>query len=190
MTGAAQADGLLDITRRLEAARVPYMVTGSVAGYFHGLNRSTADIDIVIDLDDRDAAGRLLAALADAYFVDPGMLADSVKSGLMFNVMPTTGGGKVDLIPLRRTEYERVKFARRQREQWHGESVWVISAADLVLSKLQWARESRSERQCADIRVIMAARSVDESDQYFWEWVGRLDVAATLDLCRETRYDA
>jgi hypothetical protein len=36
------------ILRALEAAGIPYMVTGSLASSFHGVPRGTQDIDIVI----------------------------------------------------------------------------------------------------------------------------------------------
>jgi hypothetical protein len=34
----------------LEAAEVPYMVVGSVASAFHGMARSTQDLDLVVEL--------------------------------------------------------------------------------------------------------------------------------------------
>ena len=36
---------------QLERARVPYMITGSVASSYHGEPRATRDLDIVIDPD-------------------------------------------------------------------------------------------------------------------------------------------
>lgn len=56
----APADLLAAIGDRLEAAGIPYMVVGSMAGSFHGYPRTTADIDIVIDptADSSDARDR------------------------------------------------------------------------------------------------------------------------------------
>jgi hypothetical protein len=47
---ADDTDALMDFVERIEAAGLPYMVTGSVAAYFYGLNRMTADTDVVVDI--------------------------------------------------------------------------------------------------------------------------------------------
>ena len=38
------------VTERLEAAQVPYMVTGSFAANYYAVPRMTRDIDIVVEL--------------------------------------------------------------------------------------------------------------------------------------------
>jgi hypothetical protein len=43
------AELLVEAIGYLEAAGIPYMITGSVASSFHGEPRATRDLDIVID---------------------------------------------------------------------------------------------------------------------------------------------
>ena len=38
-----------ELTARLDAAGIPYMIVGSIAALVHGRSRATMDIDIVID---------------------------------------------------------------------------------------------------------------------------------------------
>jgi hypothetical protein len=80
-------------------------------------------------------------------YVDPEAVADAVRRRTLFNVIGYAGG-KFDLIPLRHDDlFEREKMERRTLQDWHGMPVGVIAAADLVLSKLEWAREHHSARQ-------------------------------------------
>ena len=53
---------LADVVRRLDAAHIEYMITGSVASAFHGEPRATRDLDVVID-----PRPEALAALVDGF---------------------------------------------------------------------------------------------------------------------------
>ena len=55
---------LLDVICKLENLAIPYMLTGSVAGYVWGVKRFTNDIDIMVALHDMDSA-QIMAAFAD-----------------------------------------------------------------------------------------------------------------------------
>jgi hypothetical protein len=52
----------LDILRTLEAITAPYMVIGAFAAAVYGSTRTTYDIDIIVDLDEKH-----IRALADTY---------------------------------------------------------------------------------------------------------------------------
>jgi len=184
----ADGDTLTDFALRKDAAAIPYMLTGSVAGQFHGLDRSTMGTDVVIDLD-AGRAGALLESLRDGWYVDAGMVVEGLERRSMFNVLPVAGG-KFDLIPLRREPYELAKFERRQAMDWHGTRIWVITPEDLVLSKLLWAKDSHSDVQFRDVRVIMAKGSFDERSAYFQQWLGRLGLRETLDHAAKAGHDA
>jgi len=67
----------------LDAARIRYVVVGGLALLLHGVDRLTADVDLVVDLS-TDAARDTVQALAEAGFkplapVDPLQLADSQR---------------------------------------------------------------------------------------------------------------
>lgn len=44
-----------DVTERLEAAEIPYMLTGSMALNYYAQPRMTRDIDFVVELSGGDA---------------------------------------------------------------------------------------------------------------------------------------
>ena len=166
---------------RLDDAGIDYMLTGSVAGYFYGLNRATGDTDVILSIVPSQVRA-FVAAFKEDYFVDRQMVEESVREQDMFNVMPRAGG-KFDFIVLKPVASELEKFARREVFDWHGYPLWVITAPDLVLSKLEWARSSHSNMQFTDIRAIMASGAVDESDPYFARQLERLKLREVLDAC-------
>lgn len=178
----------MDCAMRLDEAGVAYMLTGSVAGYFYGLNRATGDTDIILDIVPTQVPA-FLAAFRNGYFVDPIMVEESVRDRDMFNVMPRAGG-KFDFIVLKPVAAELEKFARRDVFDWHGYPLWVATAPDLVLSKLEWARSSHSAMQFADIRTIMASGSVDEDDPYFARQLDLLNLRETLEACYAEGHEA
>lgn len=50
-----QLEFLKDIARRLDSARIPYMVTGSLALVLYARPRMTRDVDLVIECREPDA---------------------------------------------------------------------------------------------------------------------------------------
>lgn len=181
-------DALSQIARKLNTLGAGYMLTGSVAALFYGRERSTVDVDIVIDMR-TVAPESLVDALAPEYFLDIEMVRECLPLEDMFNALPMAGGPKIDLIPLKRAAFEHLKFERRKTLDWHGTPVSVITAVDLVLSKLEWAKSSMSERQLADVRGIMAFEEVVEDD-YFRRWVERLGLEEVVEASRTIGYDA
>lgn len=72
--------------------------------------------------------------------------------------------------------YRQEEFSRRRRIIVDGESVTIVAPEDLILSKLEWAKESRSQRQLDDVRNLL--RSVQSLDRaYLNRWVDRLGLA-------------
>src|SRR5262245_36607212 len=96
------ADSAATVIRRvvhaLEAAAVPYMLTGSFASSFHGAPRTTQDIDLVIapTLGSLDA---LLREFPDTdYYVSRDAAVQAYGVEGLFNVIDFSSGWKIDLI--------------------------------------------------------------------------------------------
>jgi hypothetical protein len=63
-------------------------------------------------------------------------------------------------------------------------SVWVVSPEDLILSKLHWARETGSELQLEDARVMV--RTAKDLDWiYLEQWAENLGVQELLSEMKE-----
>ena len=63
---------------------------------------------------------------------------------------------KVDCIVRKRSPYRRAEFDRRQRITIEDFSTWITSKEDLIISKLDWAKDSRSELQLRDVKNLVA----------------------------------
>jgi hypothetical protein len=58
-----------------------------------------------------------------------------------------------------------------------GHELFIVAPEDLVISKLDWARDTRSETQLGDVRSILG--SVPDLDHaYLAEWIATLGLDA------------
>lgn len=167
---------------RLEAAGIAYMVTGSLAAAFYAQPRMTRDIDLVVELQMRDAA-RIPALFADEFLVDEHEVRRAIAGRGMCNLIHTTAIVKVDLIIRKATPYHQQEFQRRRRIDAAGTQVWSVSPEDLILSKLAWSQPSGSELQLRDARLLL--RSVANLDlAYLERWAAELGIS---DLLQEAQ---
>lgn len=167
---------LLDaVTSRLDSAGVAYMIVGSLASSYHGVPRSTRDIDIVID-PDAPSLGALLASFEPTqFYVGDGMAALAGRD--MFNVVDLAGGWKIDFIVKKQRPFSEAEFARRMEADVAGVRVVVASADDTVLAKLEWAAAGESERQLDDAASVLRV----SAEQLDWDYLRRWAAALGLD---------
>lgn len=171
-----ELDVLLSVTARLQASGIFYMVTGSMAANFYATPRMTRDIDLVVELSDADI-DRVVGLFQDTYYIDPDMVQQAIRNRSMFNMIHNALVVKVDCVVRKDTDYRREEFARRRTITLADQSVAIVAPEDLILSKLDWARESRSQMQLDDVRNLL--RSVQDLDRvYLSHWADRLGLTA------------
>jgi hypothetical protein len=152
------------------------MVTGSVALSYYAVPRMTRDIDLVVELAPADA-GRVWRLFAHDFYVDRDAVRSAIHTEAMFNLIHATLVMKLDMIVRKNSEYRRTEFARRRRVPVSDFEVFLVAPEDLVLSKLEWARGSRSAAQLDDVRSLLS--SVPDLDrEYLADWVSRLGLDA------------
>lgn len=173
---------LKEVARRLDGAGFRYMVTGSIAVSYYAVPRMTRDIDIVVELSGPDA-DRICRLFEDDFYVDSGAVAEAIHARGMFNIIHNAFVIKVDFVVRKESEYRREEFSRRRRVTVEGCPLFLVAPEDLILSKLDWARESRSEVQLADVRNLLA--SVADLDRAYLEhWAPRLGLDALYRAVR------
>ena len=173
-----QLDVLKLIVSRLDAARVPYMISGSTAMNYYAQPRMTRDIDIVIELVP-DAVGRLVRSLGEDFHYDEDRIHLAAVNRAMFNLIHLPSVIKVDLIVRKDTPYRAEEFARRRSVTMDDLAIWLVSPEDLILSKLAWAKNSHSEVQLSDVRNLAhAVRDLDWT--YVERWAAELTVVQLL----------
>ena len=138
------AEFLAAIVARLDSAEIPHMIAGSVASSHHGEPRSTQDIDLVVD-PTREQLTRFLDGLEPSrFYVDDALAALASRS--MFKVIEPSPGFKADFVIRKDRPWSASEFARRERVELLGGVTAVATVEDTILAKLEWARETESER--------------------------------------------
>jgi hypothetical protein len=167
---------------RLDAEGIPYMITGSVAAGHYAQPRMTRDLGFVVDLQPADA-DRIVRLFSDQFECNVEAIREAITRRALFNLIHTDAIVKVDFVVRKQAPYRLEEFGRRRRVDIDGQPMWMVTAEDLVLSKLAWASDSRSELQLRDVRQILSARA-DFDWSYVDRWAGVLGVG---ELLREVR---
>ncbi|HET6676592.1 MAG TPA: hypothetical protein VFG71_14700 [Nitrospiraceae bacterium] len=174
---------LTTVTARLEAAGIPYMVTGSMAANFYTVPRLTRDIDCVVELADRDV-DRVVKLFEQDFYVDRDSMRDAVRRRGMCNLIHTPTVVKVDFVIRKDSAYRQEEFTRRRRTSIGAHEFFIVAPEDLVLSKLEWAKDSRSELQLNDVRNLL--RNGPALDMtYLIRWAVELGVNELLADIRQ-----
>ena len=170
------------VVERLHRAAIAYMVSGSIALNYYAQPRLTRDIDIVVALG-HDDAERVTDLFAADFYIDVDAVRNAIIQLGMFNIIHYDHVMKVDFIVRKDTPYRREEFARRSAVDIDDVTMWLVTAEDLLLSKLVWAAESRSEMQLQDVRSLIRA-AVDLDWTYIERWA---DARTVGELLREVR---
>ena len=175
------------LIERLDDAGIAYMLAGSVASTFHGIPRSTQDVDVVVTMATGDLK-RLLATLPDdAYYVSDEAALDALRRRSQFNIIDLESGWKADLIVRKERPFSESEFLRRIRAEVLGVPAWVATAEDTIITKLEWAkRGGGSERQLRDVVGIIEVVGAELDREYISRWVNELGIE-TLWADAETR---
>jgi len=167
------------ITAVLDRAGILYMLAGSFASACYGAPRATQDIDVVVSStpDQLRTLVRLLAM--DKYYVDLDAALEAQKRQSLFNVVDLATGWKIDFIIRKSRAFSEEEFCRRTRLNLEGVPLFVASAEDVVISKLEWAKLAQSLRQIEDVAAILRMRwdSLDQS--YLEKWI--LELGLTME---------
>jgi hypothetical protein len=163
---------------RLDAAGIPNMVTGSIAASHFGRPRMTRDIDLVVELRPEHAS-RLEAMLGPEFMLNADSMRDAIRRRGMFNVIHASALIKVDFVVRKADAYRAAEFERRRQGRVDDAELWIVPE-DLVLSKLLWAKDSRSELQLNDVRSGLRVQHGAIDWPYLEGWAERLTVAGLL----------
>jgi hypothetical protein len=169
------------VTDVLERLGVLYVIGGSLASTVHGVVRTTLDADIVADLS-LGQAPAFAAELAGAFYVDAQSVEDAIRQRSSFNAIHLATMFKVDVFIPKGRPFDRQQLERRQ--PWpvgggSGRVIYVASAEDTVLAKLEWYRlgDETSDRQWRDVLGVLAVQRGRLDLAYLRRWARELGVA-------------
>jgi len=167
-----------DIFRRiiqaLGRAGIPYMLTGSFASSYHGVPRATQDIDLVIAASAAQVRNLVNLLPATEYYVNEEAALDALARESQFNVIDFATGWKIDLIIRKSRAFSRAEFDRRSAVDLFGLELFIVSAEDVLLAKLEWAKAGQSVRQLEDCANLIRVRWGELERSYIENWVAQL----------------
>lgn len=162
------------VSQRLDQGAIPHMITGSIAMNYYATPRLTRDLDIIIELEEENIAGFIRLFEKD-FYVDDQMILEAVRCKNMFNIIHNQWVIKVDCIIRKSSTYRELEFGRRRKVDSGDFFFWIVSPEDLILSKLDWAKESMSDFQLRDVRNLL--ENVEELNiPYLEKWVKKLSL--------------
>ena len=172
---------LCKIAEILERLKIPYIITGGFAVAVWGRPRFTADIDIVVELFQRDidALCKELLSIDKDVYVDKEAIKDALLQKGEFNFIHPQTGLKIDFWISKRDEFDKLRIKRKIIKRINSQKINFISPEDLILVKLSWYRESGSQKQLEDIKSILDISKVDLS--YIKKWARQQSTITILD---------
>lgn len=176
---------MFSVTNILESLNVPYVVVGSMASAVHGVGRATIDIDLLAALEAEHVAP-LLAALGPDYYADGPAIRQAVGRRGSFNLIHLPTLFKVDVFVAGARPFDSRQLQRRVQRTLSDEGqgdVYLLSAEDVVLAKLDWFRLGGgvSDRQWQDILGVLAAQRGRLDDDYLRDSAAELGVIDLLE---------
>ncbi len=179
-----QDDFLNKLVKVLGDCSVPYMVTGSFGSSFHGQPRATRDVDIVVAATEKQLL-QFVEALGHDYYVSLEAVWNALAGNSMFNVIDSRSGWKADFILRKDRLFSRQEFERKCVVKLKGIDLWVTSPEDIILSKLEWAKDSRSEQQLRDALGVAVVQWGSLDVDYLHKWARELSVEDSLQQILE-----
>jgi hypothetical protein len=170
------SDVLRRITTALDRAGIAYMLSGSFASAHHGAPRSTLGIDIVIAANPEQLRAFVESLPSGEYYADLDAALEAHTRQSLFNVIDLATGWKIDLILRKSRAFSLEEFGRRQLVSVQGLPLFVASAEDVIIAKLEWSKLAQSQRQIEDVAAILRLRWEALDRPYLEKWIYQLDL--------------
>lgn len=160
-------DFYFNILETLERIGIEYVIIGAFAGTAYGITRTTFDVDIVVNLNEEQIDALTSAYPPPRFYADSFQIRDSIRWGMLFNIIDTSAGRKVDLIPLSMKPGYNFALANRVRREIPMTDItsfqaWFAKPEDVIVGKLMAWRESGSLKHESDIRDILISVNLGE----------------------------
>jgi hypothetical protein len=149
-------------TRPMNNLGFRYMVTGAVASIIYGVPRLTHDIDLVIELGP-DKAEEIPKIFSSKEFYCPPI--ENIRQEALrslrghFNIIHHETGFKADFYVAGKDELHHWALQNRRQIKMEGDTIWLAPPEYVILRKLEYYREGKSEKHLMDIAGMIEVSS-------------------------------
>jgi len=173
-----QRDLVKIFVQLLDKYKINYLLTGSLAVSFYGYPRATHDIDFIIEIQQQDSQKILKASknLDASFLVDYLQIEEAIVNSSQFNILHPETGIKMDFWIVGKNKFEKNKFKRKKSILIDRQKVNLISAEDIILTKLLWCKTIRSERHLRDCVGILKVQENKLDKDYLDRWIKELKI--------------
>lgn len=150
----------------LEAAGIPYMITGSVASSIYGEPRNTLDIDLVV-LPNSDQVQQIAGLFpAEDFYLPPAdviSIESRREANGHFKIIHHETGLKADIYLSRNHPYLGWALENTRQTRTSGGEIRIAPPEYVILHKLGFYRESQHQRHLRDIAGIVEQQNLDQA---------------------------
>jgi hypothetical protein len=164
----------------LNAMGIPYVVTGSVASILYGEPRMTHDIDLIVEIQDRQIPRFFQAFPEAAFYVPPQdiiRIENSREERGHINLIHHKTGFKADIYFVGQDELCIWAIENALTLQYHNCSLKIAPPEYVILRKLEYYREGQVQKHLIDIRNIM----IHSEDKINFQWLSEKIKHLALD---------
>jgi hypothetical protein len=181
-----QADLLRHVIDALEKLNINYILVGSLASTLYGNPRMTQDIDIVIDLKEEQVPVFCSTFPSSDFYLSESAVRDAVRTHFQFNVLHPASGNKIDFMLAQDDAWGHQQLANRQLISLLPDCKgYAARPEDVILGKLRYYHEGRSEKHLRDIAGIIKLQGTQLDHEYVVEWAERLGVKQWWEMILE-----
>lgn len=157
------------------------MVTGGLAAIVYGEPRLTNDVDVVMELHPSDADRLATAFPAKSYYLPPleTIREEAARPGHgHFNILDLETALRADVYCAGEDPAAAWGLSRRRPVKLGEGQLWIAPIEYVILLKLRYFRESRSDRHLRDIAAMRRISGNLIDRQVLEPWIKRLGLEA------------
>jgi hypothetical protein len=162
-------DFFLRIVTAFERLNVPYVTVGSFAANVYMDPRSTKDADFVLELDKANLT-EIVAAIGPDFVLDRQMSLESVTLTSRYKLSHRDAAFEVELFGLSDDPHDQARFCRRLSKETNGVRVYVLTAEDVVITKLRWSLKAKRKKDLDDARNVLKVQADQLDLPYIRHW--------------------
>jgi hypothetical protein len=179
---------LLQTVRGIDKLGILYVIGGSFASSFHGLPRTTNDVDIVAGINEEQI--KLFAAeFENDFYVDEDMIKRAVRQKSFFSMIHLDTAFKINIFIVN-PGFQEKEIERRQLKKLGTDgnySFYFSTPEDIVLAKLDWYHKGigRAWQHWKDITIVIRIQGKRLDIDYMSYWAGKLQLSDLLEQALE-----